>query len=287
MPHVIRPTSDLGFKKILASDDHKTITQGFIADVFGLQVSVNEIDIRNPYSIKAYEEHIKAEGVQQRLHQTLRDITISVNAVDVTVELQICREISFVKRAYYYMADLYTSHYHQGFGDDRYASLRPVWSVNILGEPMFTCAHPWHMFTLHDTVLDEPLVPQLARLGFFELSKMEEVSPQLTRWRNFLNSGVADDTDPSYLQEAASIISYVNLSRKERAMDKLLEKAIATREAEMHCAMEEGRVEGARDARLANAMAALRMGISHADVAQITGLDAATVDELAQQMETA
>jgi len=38
---------------------------------------------------------------------------------------------------------------------------------------------------------------------------------------------------------------------------------------------------------LANAKAALRMGISCADVAQFTGLDAVIVDELAQEIESA
>ena len=310
MRDALNPTSDLGFKKILASEDHKTITKGFIADLFGLEASLDDIHIVNPYSIDVYDEQAKAGGeVEQRLRQTLRDVTVSVDTVDVTVELQIRVEASFIKRAWYYHTDLYTSHYDEKNGANRYASLRPVWSLNILGESVFECEHAFHMFTLHDTLLDEPFVPELARIGFFELTKEHDVQESLARWRHFLLTGTVNDTDPDYLKEAASIIRYINLSRQEREMDKILEKAIATDLAIRDYALQQGikqgiergikqgieqgieqgiaqgREEGDRAARLANAQAALRMGISHADVAEIAGLDAATIEELAEQLD--
>jgi len=83
-------------------------------------------------------------------------------------------------------------------------------------------------------------------------------------------------------------------------MDKVLKKAIAMQKAERLNAWKEGfakgfaqgfvegfaegRAEGARENQLATAKTALLMGITHADVAQLTGLDAATVDELARQL---
>jgi len=62
-------------------------------------------------------------------------------------------------------------------------------------------------------------------------------------------------------------------------MDKILEKAIATQEAELLGA----RKEGAYESHLSDARAALAIGISAEDVATITGLDAATVQQLAAE----
>ncbi|MDR0591890.1 MAG: hypothetical protein LBG60_01260 [Bifidobacteriaceae bacterium] len=47
----LRPTGDLGFKKLLASEGHKAVTRGFVADFFGIEASLDEIRIQNPYSI--------------------------------------------------------------------------------------------------------------------------------------------------------------------------------------------------------------------------------------------
>ena len=168
--------------------------------------------------------------------------------------------------------------------------------MNVMGQPVFGCPHPLHMFILRDAERSEPLAPELARFGFFELSKTG-LPDHLARWRDFFLTGKAKDDDSSYIKQAADIIRWVNLSQEERDMDKLLEKALATQEAEMDYARQEARREGlqeglqegiergTRETQLANARVALRMGLAHADIAEITGLDAATVDQLAQQQD--
>ena len=271
-----------------------------------MQVGLDEIHLTNPYSIKAYGRQIKEEGVSQ-LRQTLRDVTARVDTVDVTLEMQVQRVGSFVERAFYYLTDLYGSHYDDH--DRRYSDLRPVWSMNVMGQPVFGCPHPLHMFVLRDVERDESLAPELARLGFFELSKTG-LSDNLARWRDFFLTSNAKDDDSSYIKQAADIIRWANLSQEERDMDKLLEKALATQEAEMDYArqearregrqqgpqegrregrqegLQEGIVRGALESKLANARVALRMGLAHADIAEITGLDAATVDQLAQEVSS-
>ena len=275
----LRPTSDLGFKKILASEDHKTITQGFIKDFFGLQVDLDDIHIINPYSIHAIEESTDGEAAQ-KLRQTLRDITIQVDSTDLAVEMQVRREGHFIQRALYYLDDLYVSHYNQH--QHRYMDLRPVWSMNLMGHQLFDDQRALHTFSLRDDLTCQPLRPVLTKLGFFELTKTE-TTPELTRWRDFLLTGDTQDGDPSYICSAADIIRWVNLSQKERNMDKLLEKAIADQEDALDYAREEGIEQGTRETQLANARVALRMGLAHADVAEITGLDPATIDQLAQE----
>jgi len=269
----LRPTSDLGFKKILASEDHKTITQGFIKDFFGLNVELDDIHIINPYSIHEFED---GESTQ-KLRQTLRDITIEVVNTDLAVEMQVRREGHFVQRALYYLDDLYISHYNDR--QHRYMDLRPVWSMNLMGHQLFDDQRALHTFSYRDDLTSERLSPVLKRLGFFELTKTGATTPELSSWRDFLVTGQSQDDDPTYIRSAADIIRWVNLSQEERNMDKLLEKAIADQED----ALDFAREEGARETQLANARVALKMGLSHADVAEITGLDPATIDQLAQE----
>ena len=269
----LRPTSDLGFKKILASEDHKTITQGFIKDFFGLNVELDDIHIINPYSIHKFED---GESTQ-KLRQTLRDITIQVDSADLTVEMQVRREGHFIQRALYYLDDLYVSHYNQH--QHRYMDLHPVWSMNLMGRQLFDDQRALHTFSLRDDLTCQPLRPVLTSLGFFELTKTGATTPALSRWRDFLVTGQSQDGDPTYIHSAADIIRWVNLSQKERNMDKLLEKAIADQED----ALDFAREEGARETQLANARVALKMGLARADIAEITGLDPAAVDQLAQE----
>jgi len=91
-------------------------------------------------------------------------------------------------------------------------------------------------------------------------------------------------------------MSDVNLSQKERDMDALLEKFRADQYGQIASAREDGRdqgrieglaegrveglAEGVRQNQVANARAALRMGLSVTDVAAITGLDVAAVRQL-------
>jgi len=289
MGRIVMPTTDLGFEKILASTDHKNITRGFIADFFGLSVNVDDIHIVNPYSIQP------ADGPdgQRKLTETFRDITVEIADADLCLEMQVVREANFVKRALYYMDDLYTSRYKAGRGKgrqrrrpdglDRYAILRPVWSMNVLAQPGLDCEHPFHMFRLHDVDLNESLVPELVRLGFFELSK-PGASAKLARWRDFLTSGVAQGGDPDYLHEAASIIEYVNFSTEERHMADLHEKFIADRDSGLYWAKQDGIKQGLEQGLEHTARELLRRGLSHDDIVAITGLDGASVDRLAEEL---
>jgi len=64
----------------------------------------------------------------------------------------------------------------------------------------------------------------------------------------------------------------------------LMEQYEAIREDEMMGARNDGREEGARDAKLDDARAALRLGVSRDLVTAITGLDAAEVDDIAREL---
>ena len=286
----VLPTSDLAFKKILASNDHKSVTQGFIKDFFGVHVEVDDIHIVNPYSIKSYPKPGKDKS--QVLRETRRDVTIELNLADVTVELQLYRDPAFVQRSFYYLADLYTHRYDPNpdgvdQGPARFAGLRPTWSLSIMGQRLIDDHEAFHMNILADEISGEPFLPQLVRFGFYELTKPDP-NPVTAKWRDFLLTGVAQADDPSYLREAASIIDYVNLSPRERDMVTWQQKNADYYDGGLYWAkqegIEQGIEQGTSQAKLDAARAAFRWGVSRDGVMAITGLDAATVDQLADEL---
>jgi len=297
MPGKVLPTSDLAFKKILASEDHKTVTQGFIKDFFDVHVEVDDIRIVNPYSIHAYQEAAE-NGTYQVLRETLRDTTFDLSLADMTVEMQLTNQDVFLYRGFLYMGDLFRQGYdklgHQRAGD-RYGGLRPVWKMDLLRQPFFDDDLPFRLLLPHDPVRHVTLKPEVFRWGLFEMTK-PGAPPELARWRDFLLSGKAGDDDPEYLHEAASIIDNVNMTREEREMISIQEKAEADYQTDLYYAEKKGRDEGIEQgieqgmqrgtlgAKLDAARAALRRGFGREDIVAITGLDAATVDGLADEL---
>ncbi|MDR2374761.1 MAG: Rpn family recombination-promoting nuclease/putative transposase [Bifidobacteriaceae bacterium] len=287
------PTSDLAFKKLLASDDHKRVTQGFIADFFGIEAGLDEIRIDNPYSIRALDVRARG-GKLARLAQTFRDVTVAVGGADVVVELQLRLSGHFEARSLYYLFDRFASRYGQSRADSgggldwRYSSLRAVFGLNILGEEFREGPAALRVYRLYDPVLGEAMVPELVRVGYLDLTKTGGLSARQGAWREFLLTGVAPEGSAAYLAEAATMIEYANLDRKEREMADVLEKARATRAAEVSHAhrrgLEEGLERGLEQGRAEEARAVARrllaMGVDPGAVADATGLDRGQLDQL-------
>ena len=245
---VVLPTHDLAFKKLLASPDHKTVAQGFIQTFFDLNINLADIAIVNPYAIIPNPDHHDPH----RLIETFRDITFTVPVADLTVELQVRRLAHFEARALYYTFDLFTSHFHEPGpptpdSHRHYASLRPVYSVNVLKYAHFDCRHAVHMFEPTDTLWpDEALKLDWWRAGFVEIhrDKTEFATETQRLWCQFLATGQAPPGAPDYLDEAANMISYMNLTREEQAVIDLAVKHEADRAAEIEWAEEHGKTIG-------------------------------------------
>jgi len=154
--------------------------------------------------------------------------------------------------------------------------------MSILGERLFDCEHAYHMFRLHDRAHDELLGWEPVRIGFFELTKQSDTQAR-GDWREFLLTGKTGPDMPRYLQEAARVIDYVNLSREERKVVDLLEKARVDQESLLRGARAEGLAEGVRENQLANARAALGLGVGVATVSAITRLSVEEVQAIADE----
>jgi len=254
-PPVVLPTNDLAFKKLLSSPDHEEVARGFIGAFFGPEVAAGDITITNPYAIVGDP---RDERDRRRLLQTFRDITFTVGLADVTVELQVRHEKCFEQRALYYAFDLFNGHYHEaapGEDEDRtswYKSLRPVYSLSVLDHEHFLCRHAVHMFPLKEVLWPgEGLELRWLRVGFVEIGKAVFVREEQRWWCEFLGTGVAPAGAPGYLEEAATIIEYMNLTREEQAVIDLAEKDRAIQASERAGELDDARLEGEARGRAA------------------------------------
>jgi predicted transposase/invertase (TIGR01784 family) len=249
---VVTPLGDLAFKRLLASEDHKRITQGFIADLFEIQAEPDQIHIESPFSIREVTQaatfgRFASRRSQRRLRELVRDLTFSVNDNDLTVELQVRQADFFDQRALYYATTLFARRRDESVEDwaGSYRAMRPVRSLNILDWDMYACAHGDHRFRMVE--VDHPedgLELGWLEVGYLELRKPEFSDVRKGMWAQFLSTGVAPYGAPGYLEEAAGLVRYWNGDSKEREMMTLLKKADERESLVSHYQRRVGREEG-------------------------------------------
>ena len=250
----IPATGDLAFKKVFASEEHKACLSGLIKDFFEVVVSAEEITIENPYSIVAYKEVIKGEEVSVLRH-TLKDVAASLRFANFVSELQIRNTRFFDERSLYYPFNRFCKNYNKlGFMElspdgkpNRYSSLIPIYSLNILGDSHFIDDDALRIFELYDPKRKRKYKKELLRIGFFELKKNNIETTNQRYWRDYFLAGEAHPDAPEYIKLASHIIEYENLSEEERNVSELLEKARADYDAGFSSAYHDGIEKGFHD----------------------------------------
>jgi len=255
----ISPISDLGFKKTLASEENKDILAGLIKDFF--KVTAEEIAIENPYSIAICKEYIEsienAESVDNKkeitkLRQTFKDVAASFRVADFVTEVQIAKTYYFDERAIYYPLDRYCKNYGK-YGametdaDGKpylYSSLRPVYSLNVLGYTHYDDADALRIFELYDPKRRKRYGKDLLRIGFFELSKDKVETKNQRHWQTYFKTGEAGADAPEYIKKAAQVIKYVNLSEEERRIVDAMSRYEANEQSDRRYIISESRKEG-------------------------------------------
>ncbi|MDR1439852.1 MAG: PD-(D/E)XK nuclease family transposase [Clostridiales bacterium] len=287
----ILPTNDLMFKKAFASEGSEDITIGLIQDFFGF--APKELVLKMPYSIDSYLELLGKNDIAT-LRQTIKDVRASLVASDFIAELQIRKTSHYDKRAFYYLCDDYCGNYNlkapagplaDAVAISRYASLKPVFMLNILGYNHYTGdERALRIFEPYDPERQLRPTEPLYRQAFFELRKAEIETENQRHWRDFFVSGEVADTAPEYIKGAGRLLAEANLSRKEKEAMDIMEKATADYEAELAYArlqgIEEGHQRGVEE--MARKMLAKNI---HADyVQEITGLGLEAIKDLQMRM---
>jgi predicted transposase/invertase (TIGR01784 family) len=278
----ILPTSDLAFKKVLASEENKDILAGLIQDFF--DIKAEDIVIEKPYSIAVCKELIDNEEVT-KLRQTLKDVAATFKSADFVSEVQIKKTLYYEERSLYYPFERFVQNYSNvepiKINSDgkpiRYSSLRPVYSLNILGYILFEDDNDaLRIFELYDPKRNKRF-KELLRIGFFELEKTDIETTNQKHWREYFNTGTANPEAPEYIKKASKIIEYVNLTEEERTVLSALERLEANDQAEREYLILESKLEIA--AKL------IRRKMELEDISAITGLSISDLQKLKENLD--
>jgi predicted transposase/invertase (TIGR01784 family) len=283
----ISPTADLAFKKVLGSEENKDILAGFIKDFF--EIVAEDIIIERPYNVTICKEFIETEEVS-KLRETLKDVAATFKTADFVSELQVSKTYYFEERSLYYPFNRFVQNYsrveamqiNSSGKPIRYSSLRPVYSMNILGYNLFeNDEDALRIFELYDPKRGKEFIKKLLRIGFFELKKTKIETTNQKYWRDYFNMGKADEAAPEYIKKASKIIEYVNLSEEERNVLSTLERIEANEEAERYYHFIEGKAEGIAEA----AKSMLKDGMPLETVVKYTNQTLMYVTELKAELD--
>jgi len=291
----ISPTSDLGFKKSLASSENKDILRGLIGDFFGVWPALGDITITSPYSIKAYQELLKqANGTEQvvaKLRQTIKDVSADFKVAGFSAEAQISKSIYFSKRSIYYACDSFCANYNKPGEMEQdydgsfllYSSLKPVYHVNIIGYPHFVGDDDaLRIFKFYDPVRNKSFGVDYLNIAYFELTKNNVESENLRHWWTYFKTGEAPDNAPEYIRKASRILDKANLTKEERDVINQMERAEEIYKEMIYTARIEGEKIGEAKEKLDIARNLLQMGMPVEQVAIATKL---TTDEVRKLMQ--
>jgi len=174
-------TTDIAFKKVFGSEQHKDILIGFLNAVLDLQGdrSIREVTLKNPW---------QAPDIAI-LKETILDIkAVDNRGVSFIVEMQVEKKYSFRKRAQYYTAKAYTGQIDKG---EDYPKLGQVIFIGILD---FSCFDGENCLTRHLILNQDTHKQELKDLefNFIELPKFDKSEEQLDgiveKWIYFIKN---------------------------------------------------------------------------------------------------
>ena len=129
--------------------------------------------------------------------------------------------------------------------------LRPVYSLNILGETWFDrdeCAVK--VFKLYDEYVNIKMPVDYLSIAFLEIQKAAGYRNRHQEcWKRFFLGEKLPPDSPAYIRKAEKYIDFANLGKEERRMISLEEKARADYESVLSTAKDEGREEGLAEGR--------------------------------------
>jgi predicted transposase/invertase (TIGR01784 family) len=273
---------DLLFKRCFANAAHPEVTERFIEDVLGFEVS--DIRIENPYFIEEFEN----KSGDPDLRHTVVDVIVRLKDRRlITAELQRRPQQHFLQRSAFYLASQYIQDYDRKEfrqsvrvdGSEKFSTLYPIYGISILDFDLFKQdSRALRHFTFTDLDTSELLTPDgMLHLCYLELRK--NPPEHLKHWVDFFNDLPAANDAPDYIKQAYTLVDYANLDEKER---KMLDKRDLWEQdqiGQMNYAKNEARIEG--KAEVINSLIA--NGNSVDDVVKLTGFSSTEINSLLHQ----
>ena len=255
----VLPTNDLVFKKTFGTPKNSHILTGFINDILDLEVM--DVSVENTYNFGTFctmERNPKIRYTQVDVLARLAD------GSQVTIEMQVVPQKLFIRRAFYYAAEIYVSNHgkhslmktESGFskGEEKYEALRTVYGINILANNAFKDDDPIHEYEIYDVRhkanIKEQTGQEEIRTIFLEIKKTsDEMKTNMKAWFDYFNTGTVAKDAPKYIQEACDLANFGKLDKEEQDMISEIEKSIEATVAREAYVREEASAEGKAEGR--------------------------------------
>lgn len=267
----INPRVDFAFKKLFGSEENKNLLIGLINAIVGKADQVTSLTLRNPYNLAAYQAgkmsvlDIKAESAEGHWFN---------------IEMQMCQDLSFDKRALYYWSKLISEQLGEGM---IYSQLHKTISINILNFNLVRNTrdefHNRYRILNTETGEDDRL-HDIFELHYVELPKFSkgfgDFLSTLDRWAIFLKRAHEIDKKniPASLQCDPLIINAIQkvdrmFDEDERKFYELRMQKLADTTSQIYSAREEGLEEGREENSKEMVLKASRSGMSATTIANI------------------
>ena len=280
------PKNDLAFKKVFGEEKHKRIPIAFLNAVFNLQAGDEIVDLEFLNTIQPPEVQARKESVVDVL---VRD----QKGTRYIVEMQVAKVEGFEKRAQFYAAKTYCSHFNK---KNPYADLKKVVFLAITSYVAFPKKSNYKSdhIILDNKTLENDL--EDFYFTFVELPKfnksISELETMEDKWYYFLkhaeesnNIDAALASNPE-IKEAYGVLEQVRWSEKELlAYDRVAMGVLDTLGA-LSAARKEGLEEGEKQGIAKMALQMLKKGMSIEEVIELSGLDPSEIASLAQNKHT-
>jgi len=260
--------TDIAFKKVFGSEQHKDILIGFLNAVLNLREehAIREVTLKNPWQPPDIAI----------LKETILDIkAVDNRGVSFIVEMQVERKYAFQKRAQYYTAKAYTSQINKG---EDYPKLGQVIFIGILD---FTCFEGDDYLTRH-LILNQATHRQDLKdleFNFLELPKFKKTEAELTgiveKWTYFIKNAGSLTMIPQSaeaipeLKEAYTQAALFSWSREELDIYEYWRMEETSDRYRMQEEFDKGKVEG----KVEIAQKLRQKGMSEREILEVTGME--------------
>jgi len=287
----ITPRVDIAFKKIFGVEENKDLLISLINSIVSADDQVSDVTLLNPYNPKSFKKDklsildIKAQGV---------------NGALFNIEIQICDEADYNKRALYYWAKLYTEQLRES---DDFGTLTKAIGIHILNFTSLPSSDQYHN-VFHIVEKDNGLKYfKDLELHTIELKKfvssvsneladvMMKIKTSLDIWVAFLTKYNLFDKDHlpeslknSGLKKALGVLEVMNFNDDERegyeSHLKWLRMQMSAIKKYEQLAAAEGEARGRVDEKHDIAKKMLECGVEVDIVMKSTGLTRTDVDSI-------
>lgn len=282
------PKNDLAFKKIFGEEKHKQIPIAFLNAVFHLEGPDEIQDLEFLNTIQPPEIQARKESIVDLL---VRD----QKGDKYVVEMQVSKIEGFEKRAQYYAAKTYCSHFNSKI---LYGELKRVIFLAITSYVVFPDKQDYK--SSHKILDDQTYENDLKDFSFtfVELpkftKKIHELKSLEEKWYYFLkHAEESNQVDHSLMsteeiKDAYHVLEKTSWTEWELQEYERVAMSIADAQGALLAAKKEGReeglAEGVKKEKLAIALSLLRMGLPLEQILNATELKKVEIEELMGQI---